>query len=360
SALKTRRHTPLEDISKFGGVRLVHHRHTGRHVHRQYTAYSALFFILALTGATLLLVGVSVKAGPPQTYSGDINLTGIVTGPPPSTPAAFTEPKNGVFVTKSEVTLKGTCEPQEHGRVIEIYRLSAFAGSTQCTPDGNFEIIITLVPGKNELIARTVDWVGQYGPDSEKFVIFYDVPLTDPNDPGTLINNLPPLQLFTKDHVFKGINRNKLHPFKYEVKGGKAPYAVTVDWDDDTHNDVASLRRGGDFNFSHEYRKSGLYKLTFSAADFYSNKATFQVLAVVNETVAPPNYVGVATPGPSAVCAGDPNGVECYVTSQVANIVDKLWPAFIIACLMTLSFWIGEKMMYLHYFHHKRGRRNIA
>jgi hypothetical protein len=90
----------------------------------------------------------------------------------------------------------------------------------------------------------------------------------------------------------------------------------------------------------------------------YSNKSTFQVLAVVNENATPPGHIG-GPPAPE-MCVGAPSSVECYVTSRVAEIVEKLWPAFIMANLMTASFWFGERIVYLRYFHHKSGGIKIA
>jgi hypothetical protein len=347
-------HIHVEVKSKFG-IRVAHHRHTGRKVPISYTSYAVLFFILALVGATLLLVGASAKAGPPQTYSGDINVSGIVPGDPPSTPAEITEPKNGTYVQNSSLTIRGTCEPQELGRAIEIYRISAFAGSTVCTPAGEFEITITLLPGKNDIVARTVDWVGQYGPDSATIYIFYDVPVPPGNDNATVKPRPAPLQLFTVDHIFRGVNRNKEHIFEYQIKGGVPPYAVTVDWDDETRSDVDLLNDDGKHTFTHRYRKAGLHGVTLGATDRYGSKAVFQFIVVVNETAAPTPYAAVAS---TEVCAGAPNSVECYVTSRVAQIVDKLWPAFIVATLMTFSFWLGEKVVYLRYFHHKHRRKH--
>jgi hypothetical protein len=62
-----------------------------------------------------------------------------------------------------------------------------------CITTGSFEITVTLHPGKNEIVARTVDWVGQYGPDSETLVIFYDVAVPESGGPGNRVNDIPPL-----------------------------------------------------------------------------------------------------------------------------------------------------------------------
>ena len=332
---KTKTNAPVRHVStRF--VRIVHHQHTGRKLSIHYTSYAILFFLLTLTGAALLFAsGNPAKAD--ITESGDINVSAIVPGPPPTIPAVVTSPANQQHFSESVIDVEGTCETD---KIIEVYRYSSFAGSTFCNGAGTFKLSITLLPGENDLKVRTTDAFGQYGPDSEVVIVYYDVPAEAPVQPRSPANPTAPepLVVYTKP-VYEGINLGQTLKVDYEIDGGTPAYAVSINWGDNTRHDLISLDKAGDYSASHKYRRSGQLVLTISATDKLGREALIQAIVVVNQRAA-------TSLTSSSACQSSPDSINCRVSSGAAQFIENLWPAFTVACLMTVSFWFGERIVY--------------
>lgn len=325
---------------KILGARGAHSQHSGRRLPLHYTSYAFLFFILVFAGSMLLFARVLVEAGPPQTEQGSITLSGVVPGPPPSIAAVINSPKNGDRLSTNTTAVSGTCETN---RLIEIYRNGSFAGSTTCTAGGAFSLLITLVPDQNDLVVRTKDNIGQYGPNSATVTVFYDVPTADETGASVPPVRTPqnptaplPLLLITKPIHISASPRQGLD-LQLEIDGGVEPFAISVNWGDGSLNDLISAEKTGNYAVSHAYEEPGQYTVTISATDKDGRKSTIQTVAIV----------GGATTVPTGASS---EGVECSTTAcqiseKLTGAIDIMWVPLSTASLMTASFWLGEKLM---------------
>ncbi len=350
SKAKTHAVKQVESTKKYG-VRVAHHKHTGRRIGIAFTSYTVLYFILVLTGATLFFASNAAQAD--QTVSGSINLTGRMKGPVPQFPATFIEPSNDSKVGTNTITIRGTCQS---GLYVELFRYSTFAGATLCGNSGEFQLTVSLRPGQNNFIAKMSDADAQYAPDSSVLTIFYEIPkklkvdgtgtqATNPNDPNSQNQNNPPNYeplIVTTSLSRKAYPINKVGTLKYTIIGGIAPYAVSINWDDGSQNDLFSLTNGGEQSALHRFTKSGQHVVSITISDGLNNKTTIQTIVSVTR-----DYTGVAgVISPKCVPgSADYFSSECYVSSRVAQILDSVWPAFGIAVLMTISFWFGERIV---------------
>lgn len=317
------------------GLRVAHGRHTGRRISVHHTSYALLFFLLAMTGLTLMFANILVEAGSYQAEQGNITLSGKVSGPPPTKPAVITFPKDGTRFTDSTIAISGTCEQDT---LIEIYRLGSFAGSDTCSSNGQFELAITLVGGKNDLLARTKDGLGQYAPNSGTVIVHYDLPEDKPKirSPGNPAAPQP--LLLTTKSLFSGINKNQALTLRYEIDGGVIPYAVSVAWGDGSENDLYSIEKAGDYNVEHKYKEPGQYTVIISAKDSAGHESTIQTIVVVNQST-------LVSGGITGNAGQDCSTTQCYISEHLVKLVNIMWVPFSVASLMTISFWLGEKIV---------------
>jgi len=318
-------------------LKLSQTRHTGRKLPIHSTSYAVLFFILLITGTFLSIFSHQAVVAGPVSDSGGVNLTGLVSGDPPTTAAVISSPTDGTHFSEGIVTISGTCLS---GLLIEIYRNNAFAGSQVCDLAGQFSLRITLIPGQNTLVARSSDPLGQYAPESNIVNVYFDfVPSATPGQV-TIAPGLP-LLIYTQA-VQRGVFPNQSMTLPYEVNGGVAPYAVSIDWGDGSERTVVALANQGNFEKTHIYKKPGQYVVTISATDSQNNKTFIQTMAIVNGPTEADN-VPVYIFGAS-LCEAD-NSIICRIISST----NLLWPAFLLATVMTISFWAGEQIVLRNY-----------
>ncbi len=317
------------------GHNIIHHRHTGHRIPLKYTSYAVLFFLLALTGALLLFAGQAARADQQQ-QQGSINLGGMVQGPPPSQAPLIVQPVNNSHVTSNIIDVKGLCEA---GLVVEVYRNGAFSGSVFCNSDGNFKLTITLIPGSNQLHARQGDSFGRYSPDSATTTVFYDVPTSvQQRSAGAGGVTARPLLIYTTP-VQWGVSPGNTLKLDYQINGGLPAYAVTIDWQDKSRNDLYSHEDEGDFSATHRYNQPGQYTVTIFASDKLGNHALIQTTIIVNG-----KGTTAATIDPCAQPAAATT-LECYFPNRITAFLDRVWPALIVATLMAASFWVGERVV---------------
>lgn len=322
----------------------------------RYTSYALLFFILALSSFVIFFAKQRVvTAGPPQTQSGSIQLSGVVPGPPPSTPAQITMPTEGQRFTEPIQVIKGSCTP---GLIVEIHRNNVLVGSAICTGGGNFEISITLTVGENKLKARISDSLGQYGPDSTIITVFYDVPTVDMIVTNSLDAEGVGTKIYTTKEAEQKIATIKSNPLLiytnaihgggyagsksklvYEISGGKTPYAVSINWGDGTATSLDTFSESGSNSALHTYKKAGQYTVMISATDQQGNQAVAQTIIIVNGK--PESIVG------SSCSENDTTSPSCKIQNQLLHNLDVIWPSLIVAVFMTFSFWLGERVVYV-------------
>jgi len=316
---------------------LAPHRHSGRIMAHHHTSYPALVFLLLLTG---ILAAAASRASSADSSATTLSLT--VLGPPPTQAATIDDPTDGEHFSNNTQTVRGTCP---NGLMVEIWRNGVFAGSTLCDINGLYAVVITLVPNANALVARDVDGLGQYGPDSGTVTVYYDVPPPPTPTPTPSATPTPsrsprpsrspapsstpspaptPTLLITAtQHLYQGADTTAPVQWSVTIGGGRSPFQVTWDWGDGK-SDSEYVNADGSIQMSHQYSKPGTYQVTVTAVDALGHHALLQVITVVNGAVTPAS-LGQANP-----------------ESDGGNLI-FVWPLLIFTGLMVSSFWLGER-----------------
>ena len=303
---------------KSGRFQLIPHEHSGRLRPHSHTSYAGLAFLLALCTLLLLAVSWTAQAAPPAVnpQSGSVGLTGTVKGPPPSQAAVITSPRNGQHTSTIPITVSGTCTT---GTFVIVTKNDVFGGATPCE-NGTFSLPVDLFDGLNKLIAKVTDALGQAGPDSTPVEVFYDAPSF--NVPG---GQAIGRQLFLQTNTpVVGVSPDVNLSRSVTIVGGVGPYAVSWDWGDGQTSLVSQATEGGT-SASHAYKRPGNYRVIVRVTDSTGNAAFLQLVTVVN--------------GP-ADAYGATNGSG---KGSLPGTLVAAWPLVVLAALMVLFFWLGEK-----------------
>lgn len=328
--------------------RLAHNKHTAKRLPFYCTSYAVLFFLLMFVSSLLLFVSHAAVAN--QQEQGSINFSGTVKGPAPELAASIHKPSSGTRVANSQLEVSGSCIPEA---TVEIYRNNNFAGDVICNSEGIFSLMITLTPGQNDLKARMHDNGGQYGPDSGVITVYYDLPASlntnsSTKTPGESADDkkrgdnlvYKPF-LIAIEPSQRGVLVDRSLSIPYKISGGTAPYSVAVDWGYDTSNSLTTHDKPGEYNSAHVFKQSGQIIVRYIAIGADKEVASIQI---------PVSVYGLNTTGIASVhtCAGDGSAVNsiCINRDPIVTLIDRLWPALIVATLMTISFWIGEKVAF--------------
>lgn len=330
---------------------ISHSNFTGRKLSIHSTSYAALFFILVLTAAFALFITQYAATAAPPPQDGSINVGGVVNGPPPTNPAVILVPDDGDKFKTSIITVSGTCEA---GLLVEIYRNNSFAGSVVCDGDGKFSLQITIVQGKNTLIAKVSDSLNQYGPDSEPVVVYLLVDggaVTEDDQviDGPLVRSGTieqhggkPFLIFTRA-VQRGLFPEETLKLEYEIDGGQKPYAISIDWGDKSEPDISVAKKAGDYIAQHVYETAGQRTIQITGRDDKKNKAFTQTIAIINGRPTKIDSGNIFTTG-SSQCQNQ-SGFVCAIIRN-ANLI---WPVLIVTLTMTFSFWVGEQTVIHRY-----------
>ena len=314
-------------------VRVAGRQHTGKKLPFYCTSYAILFFILVFASSIVLFASYSAKA---DQQTSTIQLSGVVNGKPPEIPAKITSPANGSHFTISQIEISGTCLQDNY---VEIYRKDVFAGMTTCSVEGTYKISITLVPGSNTIVARTRDSLGQYGPNSEPVTYYLDQGVgAAQNSTNSATELMKPLLIYT-DPVQKGLLVGQSLKINYEIDGSEPPYSIAIDWGDGTPLTLEKYDKEGDYSASHTYKAPGQITIRISGIGSKGGRATIQTIIVVHSSNTPITSTTTS-------CSGNSFAEYCLPSDRLATIVEFLWPAIIVATLMTASFWMGEKIPY--------------
>lgn len=297
--------------------RLIQKHHTGKIRGHEHTAYLPLALILLIVG--FLLTDVTVIAWDrPGPAAGSIGLTGVMPGKPPTKGAVIKTPTPGQSFAQTPVVITGTCPVNT---LVELFKNDIFAGSTPCTTEGTFSIEIDLLIGSNALIARVYDALNQAGPDSNSVLVTYAPNFANASGI-TSLNFGGPQLIINTDAVFRGAFPNKEMTIPIDVLGGRAPYAVNVQWGDST-NKVVSRPDNATFRVAHTYAKAGTYQLSIQATDADGRVAFLTVASIVNGQP-------------------DPEVIAATTSNQTTTMLLALWPLYASVFAMTISFWLGE------------------
>ncbi len=296
--------------------KLIHRSHSGKVRPHEHTSYLPLAVILLVIGFFLTSITATAweRPGP---ASGSIGLSGEVPAAPPTVAATIKVPANGQRFNQTPITVSGTCPTST---LVELFKNDIFAGSTACSDAGTYSLEIDLLIGANTLVARVYDSLNQPGPDSNVVVVYYDALPTQASALAPLVFGGEQLIVNT-DAVFRGAFPNKEMTIPIDILGGRAPYAVNVQWGDST-NKVVSRPDNASFRTEHTYAKAGTYQLSIQATDADGRVAFLTVASIVN-----------GQPDPAPTSTG---------STENKNTLLLLWPLYAATFAVVVSFWMGE------------------
>lgn len=255
----------------------------------------------------------------PGPTGASIGLAGIMPAKPPATAPTITSPINGQHFPTTPITVKGTCP---NNTLVEIYKNNIFAGSVFCDKDGKYSIDIDLLFGQNVLFAQSFDALGQNSPPSDNVTVFYDASAA--STAGIVGLDFGGAQLLINtDAVYRGNFPGKEMAMPLTVLGGRAPYAISIQWGD---NENSLIPRGDNatFNATHTYKKPGVYPISIKATDKDGRVAFITVAAVVN-----------GTPEPATASTSE--------TATSSSVFVMLWPLYVAILGIIIAFFLGER-----------------
>lgn len=290
-------------------LHLQHHSHTGRLLHHRHTSYRALAVVVGLAG--LCMVGFTAMA---RATADSLYVYARIAAPTPTGPPIITFPKDGTTTTKANVTVDGICPVVTPQVVIVLLDNGSQVGSTPCDSSNNFHIPITLIAGKNTLIARPYTITGDTGPDSTAVTTTYNPPSppTVTNTKSTSVStpqaSSPPLVL-TIDTPFITFGPQKDAVWLGSVSGGTAPYTLSIDWGDGT-TESHQLGLPGQQSYRHHYHLTQPYDITVQVRDT-SGQIITRHYAAVTPYIAPP-ITGLFSTRPKQPIWGGPKVIGLY------------------------------------------------
>ena len=263
---------------------------------------------------SLLSAQVHAAAPPavnPQT--GSAGLQGTVPTPAPTTAPTIATPTNGQTFNRMPVTVGGLCAA---GLLVKVFANNVFIGSVMCA-NGSYTVQVSLLDGRNDLVARQFDNLDQPGPDSNIVTVTY-------NNNQFATSGIPLLTL-SSIYARRGANPGEQLIWPMSINGGTAPYAVSVDWGDGSPPKLYSEPFSGTFTTSHVYNSPGTYVVVVKATDKNGQTAYLQLVGQANGAVTQ-------------------SGKDDSGKSDTQIIVRVIWiPAAFLIPLIVLAFWLGRR-----------------
>jgi hypothetical protein len=244
---------------------------------------------------------------------GSTGIEGTITSPPPSSAASIAVPTNGQnFGASGPITVSGLCTSND---LVKLFSNGVFIGAAQCS-NGSYSITTSLFSGQNQLSAEIFDSLNQEGPTSNLVTVTV-----------TLSSSLTfPSVLLTSGDAKIGSTPGQAFTWPITVSGGLAPYAISIDWGDNTSSDLLSEKAAGTFLAEHTYASAGIYSVLVKATDQSGTIAYLQLVGVGNGPLAQVNK-------------GTISGA-----SNASTKTEILWePAAFLVPLIIIAFWLGRK-----------------
>ena len=265
---------------------------------------------LAGTIVLFLYLNPPLLQGQTLQESGSVGIEGTVPAQPPANAPTITVPKSGQGFSAIPITVSGLCQTD---LLVEVFKNNVFGGSAVCA-SGSYSIQIDLFSGQNDLIARQYDELNQASPDSNLVSVTFN------DGSGLRGNRITLLTAYAK----RGSSTPLTWPLT--ISGGTGPYAVSVDWGDNSQGDLISRPTAGDFGITHTYKQSGVYKIIVRATDANGFSAYLQLVGIHNGPIKQSN-----------------------LAEQAGIIIrEKIPPLFWIVLavclpLFLLAFWLGRR-----------------
>lgn len=333
--------------------RLVEHKHTGKLIHLKHTSHLALMGILILVGFFLFISDNVVNA---VTQSGDVTISVVVPGPPPTIGATITSPLDGDKIfDQTFLDVSGTCQPSTF---VTVYDNDQIVGSDICTNAGIFGLQVQIEMGKNVLTAMDFDNINQPGPVTSSVTIISAkkdhvipektvVPTSPVKEPILPIN---PSIIPGVPSVVSSCDKSKFNTgtlpsggdihvavvciprlFGPKVQqvlgilvwGGTPPYVINIDWGDGLGFTAIDIPTAGYYTESFNYAFPGIYRVEFLVKDKNGVSAKVQSSVQVNGVI----------PTTSTVTKDD-SPLMSWLRTPVS--------LYIMAITITLGFWGGN------------------
>ena len=218
------------------------------------------------------------------------NLHATVPYEAPSQAAVINPALNQSVVNQALVTISGTCQQLDPSGVVSIWRSGSAIGSTICS--GTFGLQVMLSPGANNLVARTANASGQYGPDSQAVILTLTLPSKLPSSTNQTIEPSSPASevISTNRGASSGLKVTTKPPFtvlsngpttgvELVISGGKQPYTVELNWGDGSA-DTRTVDTPSPVSFSHTYSENQTYVLKGRVLDSQGDYAQVNSVAI--------------------------------------------------------------------------------
>ena len=249
-----------------------------------------------------------------ETSNGSIGLVGTIPSPPPTQAATIATPVNGASLSSLPINVNGLCP---NSLLIKIFSNNVFIGSTMCN-NGTYSIPVDLFSGQNDLVAQDYDSLEQAGPASNTVTVTF-------ND--AVLANFGSVVTLSSNYARRGADPNQPLTWPFILTGGTGPYAISINWGDNSPTDLISQQFAGTINASHVYETAGTYNIIVKATDKNGSQAFLQVVGIANGAVT-----NLTTSSGTQ---------SSLINSQKAQII--WWPALLMIPLILVSFWIGGK-----------------
>lgn len=330
--------------------RLVEHKHTGRLIHYRHTSHVALVSLLLIVGLFMYIsAGFARTQAEQVSTSGAVSIGVVVPGPAPLSGAVITSPTDGLSLKdQTTIDITGTCQK---GTFVVIYNNGELVGSSVCTDAGIFVVQVQLRPGENILSAQNYDNLNQPGPNTPFVVINLtmsvavtqisklETPVALPLNPSIAPNIGDERADCTKETaqqlpsggpariavvcVPRFIETGTQYTLGMMAWGGAPPYAVDVEWGDESDNNLFSLASQGTRTVKFSYASAGVYTIKLKLKDREGQLAIVQ----------------------TAVQASGETKTPFVMLTE--SILQTSWfktpvPLYLTAVAMTLGFWGGD------------------
>jgi hypothetical protein len=280
------------------------HHHTGKRLSHKHTSHGILFLILIFLGIVLFMALASLTAAG---IGRQVQIGATVLGAPPVTGAKITTPLKKSKAKRALMSVQGSC-PTDN--VVAVYKNGVSAAATTCTNNA-FAVTVQLSKGANTLQAQNYDALNQPGPATEQVEVAFE-PDTEQevaqpvvNEPTDIIidEQIPTLPAPApqptehpcyEEPIQTGeplptvgllcVTRNIFVGERLElpivIAGGIGPYALSVDWADDTDAELYSFEKPGRHVIGHTFAKITVRSISLKLVD--GNGAAYQTQAVVS------------------------------------------------------------------------------
>jgi hypothetical protein len=348
-------------------LRVIEHKHTGKLVHHRNTSHAVLMIMLVFVGFFLYISTSLANAD----SNGSVSVGLTVEGPAPTAGAVITSPADGTKLTdQTLVDISGTCLAN---MFVVVQNNGTLVGSTMCSADGTFNLQIQLQVGDNVLSALNYDNLNQPGPITSSVTIIVKQTKKSQISTGNGKKDVEPV-LPTNPSIIPGINSDLSNCDNYKVGnlptssephvavvcvprifgskiqqmigilvwGGLSPYAISINWGNNSDSTLLSLPSPGYKKVTFSYAIPGVYKITIRLKDAANKEAVVQTaVQVTGETKTP-----------IVTVTNDTFGISSWFKTPV--------PMYIAAVGVTLGFWVGDifTRRFVTLKHHRRIRKS--